>query len=267
MEIQIDKLQEKLCNSFCTEITVTQKNDDLIRVETPFLFPDGDPYQIYIRVESAGVYRLTDAGHTFMQLSYLQDYDTLRKGNREQLLSQIKLETGLKEDEGEFYIETSPENLSLDLFRFGQALTKIYDLTFLNRSRVESTFYEDLRSRVYNIVEEEKVHEDYVYEEMEDAEEYPIDYFIEGKHEPLYLFAIPNRDKSRLTTIVLEHLLRHTAEFNSLLVFEDVSRIPKKDFKRLMNVGGEMISSLDAENDLNRKITKRVANNGAKEHK
>ncbi|HBM16537.1 MAG TPA: hypothetical protein DD381_09390 [Lentisphaeria bacterium] len=256
----IDDLQKILCASFCADIKVARKNEHLIRVETPFYFPDGDPYQIYLKEISTGGFKITDAGHTLMHLSYENDIDEFQKGTRGALLQQIQLETGMKEDDGEFYLESASNEIHINLFRFGQALTKIYDLTFLNRTRVENTFYEDLDRSIIKIVDEEKIIRDYIFKGMESAEDYPIDYYIKGKkEEPLYLFGIPNRDKARLTTIIIERLLRHNAKFESLIVFSDFDSVPKNDSKRLINVGGEIISSLDAKDDLSRKILKRVA--------
>ncbi len=215
----IERLQRKLCSDFCAEIKISRKNEHLIRVETPFHFPDGDHYQIYLKELGTGGYSITDAGHTLMHLSYENDIDIFRKGTRNILLHQIQLETGIKEDDGEFYLESTADDIHVNIFRFGQTLTKIHDLTFLNRARVENTFYEDLEERIYNIVDAEKIVKDYVFEGMENAADYPIDYLIKGKNKPLYLFGVPNRDKTRLTTIIIERLLRYKTEFESLIVF------------------------------------------------
>jgi ribosomal protein S8 len=261
MNIDIKKLEEKLCSLMCAEIKLRTKNENLILVETPFYFADGDPYQIYIKEMPGGIIRLSDMGHTMMHLSYENNVDKFREGTREKLLEQIKSENFVSENEGEFYVETTIEKLVPNLFHLSQALTKINDLTFLNRARAESTFYEDLKEQVLNIVEEDKIVEEYYYEEMDNAADYPIDYKIEGKYAPLFLFGVPNRDKARLTTIILERLLRVKADFDSLLIFSDQGTIPKQDLARLSNAGGEMIASLDAETDLSRKLTRRVSVN------
>jgi len=261
MNIDIKKLEDNLCNLLCAEINLRPKNEELVLVETPFYFADGDPYQIYIKEMPGGVIRLTDMGHTMMHLSYENDISKFREGTRGKLLEHIKSETFISENEGEFYIETTIESLASNIFRLSQALTKVNDLTFLNRARAESTFYEDLKEQLLNIVGEEKVVEEYYYEDMENSTDYPIDYKIEGKYAPLFLFGIPNRDKARLTTIVLERLLRAKADFDSLLIFSDQVSIPKQDLARLSNAGGEMIASLDAEADFSRKLTRRVSLN------
>ncbi|HDQ15793.1 MAG TPA: DUF1828 domain-containing protein, partial [Bacteroidetes bacterium] len=186
------------------------------------------------------------------------DVSKFREGTRGKIFEQIKAEHDLLEDAGEFYLETPAHKITANIFRMGQALTKLNDLTFLNRARTESTFYDDLHEQLGRLISEEKVHKDYYYEDIENPQDYPIDYRIEGKYSPLFLFGIPNRDKARLTTIILERLLRANADFESLLIFSDQQSIPKADLARLSNAGGEMIASLDAESDFARKLSRRV---------
>lgn len=259
MNFDIHKLQDSLCTLMCAEVKVKPKNDTLWLVETPFFFADGDPYQIYIKEMPGGIIRMSDMGHTLLHLSYENDIDKLKEGTRGKLFEQIKSETMLEEEGGEFYLDTPLENLGLSIFRFGQALTKINDLSFLNRIRTESTFYEDLQEQLFKVVDQEKIVQDYYYESMENAHDYPIDFKIDGKYAPLFVFGIPNRDKARLTTIILERLLRAQADFDSLLIFSDQSTIPKQDLARLSNVGGEMIASLDSETDFSRKLLRKVS--------
>lgn len=258
MNLNIEKLQEVLCSLMCAEVNLRQKNEKLLSIETPFFFSDGDPYQIYIKEMPNGILRLTDMGHTMLHLSYDNDVTKFREGTRGKLFDQIKAETFLEEDNGEFYFETQIDNLGYNIFRLGQALTKINDLTFLNRARAESTFYEDLQEQLLKIIGEENIIKDYFYDGMENSRDYPIDFRIEGKHAPLFLFGIPNRDKARLTTIILERLLRSNADFDSILIFSDQGLIPKPDLARLSNVGGEMIASLDAESDFSRKLLRKA---------
>jgi hypothetical protein len=258
MNLDINKIQDNLCQLLCAEIHLKEKNKSLVIVETPFFFPDGDPYQIYLKEMPNGIIRLSDMGHTLMHLSYENEVDKFREGTRGNIFNQILSESSINEDNGEFYVETGIDNLVLNLFHLGQALTKINDLTFLNRARAESTFYEDLQESLYKVIPEQKIKKDYIYESMENAKDYPIDFFIEGKIDPLYVFGIPNKDKVRLTTIVLERLLRAEAKFESLLIFADQTTIPRPDLARLSNTGGEMIASLDAVDDFSRKLLRKV---------
>lgn len=261
MNLDVNKLEETLCSLMCAEIKIHAKNGKLLAIETPFFFADGDPYQIYIKEMPGGVIRLTDMGHTMMHLSYENDIDKFREGTRGNLFNQIKSETFIEEDNGEFFIDTPIDNLGFNIFRLGQALTKINDLTFLNRARAESTFYGDLQEQLKKIVGEDKFKKDYYYNDMENSRDYPIDFRIEGKDAPIFLFGIPNKDKARLTTIILERLLRANAEFDNILIFLDQSLMPRSDLARLSNAGGEMIASLDAESDFSRKLLRKVSSN------
>lgn len=261
MNFNIEKLQDKLCELMCSEIRLFPKNDRLTIVQTPFYFPDGDPYQIYIKEMPGGFIRLTDMGQTMMHLSYENDLDKFRSGTRWCLFQQILAELFVEEENGEFYVDTAIEGLGSAIFRLGQTLTKINDLTFLNRARAESTFYEDLKEALTKVIPAEKIQSDYIYDQMENARDYPIDYFIEGKYAPLYVFGVPGRDKARLTTIVLERLLRTKADFDSLIIFSDQSSMPRADLARLTNTGGEMIASLDAVDDFKRKLLRKASLN------
>ena len=263
MNFDLEKLQHSLCELMCSEIRLFPKNEHLAIVQTPFYFPDGDTYQIYLKEMPGGILRLTDMGHTMMHLSYENDVDKFRTGTRGTLFQQILSEMFIEEDNGEFYLETTIDRLPIAIFRLGQGLTKINDLTFLNRARAESTFYEDLKESLEKIIPSEKIQPDYVYEGMENSIDYPIDYYIEGKHAPLYVFGVPGRDKARLTTIVLERLLRAKVDFDSLIVFSDQSSMPRADLARLTNTGGEMIASLDAIDDFSRKLLRKANLNGS----
>lgn len=258
MNIDIDKIQSTLCQALCAEIKLIKKNDRLVRVETPFQFSDGDPYLLYLKELPNGILRLTDMGHTLMHLSYDNDTEKFREGTRGAVFTQIIADSSIHEEEGEFYIETQISTLVSSIFKLSQALIKVNDLTFLNRFRAESTFYDDLKENLFKIIPEEIVIPDYLHDEIDNPQDYPIDYRIEGKSAPLFLFGIPNKDKARLTTIVLERLLRKNVNFDSLLVFADQTLIPRPDLARLSNTGGEMIASLDAVEDLGRKILRKA---------
>lgn len=135
MNLDIEKLRNSLCELMCAEVNIIARKRNLLLLETPFAFSDGDPYQLYIKELPGGILRLTDMGHTLMHLSYENDLDKFRDGTRGKLFEQIKSETHIEENNGEFFIDTPIANLGFNIFRLGQALTKINDLTFLNHGQ------------------------------------------------------------------------------------------------------------------------------------
>lgn len=261
MTIAPDALRKLLCERLCEDVRVDARTDGALVMRTHFEFPDGDRYPIHLSEAAAGGLRLSDRGHTLMHISYEHDIDSFMDGTRGMLLERIMGETGLNwdGDGGAFCLDTTPECLPEALFTFGQALTRVYDLTLLSRTNVGSTFYDDLADLLSNQIDEAKIERDYL-PPVPNAQAYPVDYRIEGKSGlPLFLYGVPNRDKARLTTILLSHFHRHDLRFESILVFANQIEIPRMDLARLSDVGGDMISSLAAHEDLNRKLLQRAA--------
>ena len=59
MNADLIKLQESLCKAMCSEVRVVPKNKDLAIIRTPFTFPDGDPYQVYLKELPGGLLRVS----------------------------------------------------------------------------------------------------------------------------------------------------------------------------------------------------------------
>ena len=259
MTLDADALRNLLCERLCEDVGVDARPDGELMLRTHFTFPDGDGYPFHLSEAPSGGLRLSDHGHTLMHISYEHDIDSFLTGTRGMLLERIVGESGINEDGGVFSFDTLPERLPEAIFGFGQALTRIYDLTLLSRSNVGSTFYDDLADCLTGFVDEAKMQRDF-QPEVPNAEAYPVDFQIEGKDGvPLFVYGVPNRDKARLTTIMLGHFHRHQLEFESVIVFQDQTEIPRVDLARLSDVAGDMVSSLEATEDLNRKLLRRVA--------
>jgi len=259
--LDTDALRTLLCERLCEEVRVDRRPDGALMLRTHFEFPDGDRFPIHVSESASGGLRLSDRGHTLMHISYEHDVDSFLDGTRGMILERIMGETGLRwdGDRGVLCLDTAPERLPAAIFAFGQALTRVYDLTLLSRSNVGSTFYDDLADLLFSYVDEARIERDF-RPDAPNADAYPVDYRIEGKNDvPLFLYGVPNRDKARLTTIMLSHFHRHDLRFESILVFEDQAAIPRADLARLSDVGGDMISSLASHEDFNRKLLQRVA--------
>lgn len=161
MTINPDALRNLLCERLCEDVQVEQRPDGALMLRTHFQFPDGDGYPIHFSEAASGGLRLSDRGHTLMHMSYEHDIDSFMDGTRGMLLERIMGESGLRWDGGAFCFDTSPNRLPEAVFQFGQALTRIYDLTFLSRSNVGSTFYDDLADLLSRLVDEDKVQRDH----------------------------------------------------------------------------------------------------------
>jgi hypothetical protein len=257
MELDISKLKETLCTSLCKEVGLYPRQDNRIIVDTPFRFPDGDSLLILAEPISTGGLRLTDCGHTLMHLSYSMDVDDIAKpGNRNELFRRIIEEHGLSFESGQIFVDVTSDDIGRAVFRLGQALSQIFDISFLSRNRISSTFYEDLDQAIRKIAPEARIQKNYIVEHRDNAEDYPIDYrldFPNGEH-PLFLFGVPSNEKAKLATLVIQHWRTEGLQFISFIVFQDLLRIGRADVARLNNVGDESISSLGAIPDMRRKF-------------
>ena len=259
MAINPDDLQKHLCDQLCAAVRVERRPDGELMLAAEFEFPDGDRYPIYLSEAPGGV-RLSDRGDTLTRISYDHDIDALLAGTRGLLIERIVGEERVGQDQGVFYLDTPTDRLSDALFRYGRALTRIYDLTLHSRSRAASTFYDDLADLLLQTADEERMQRDHLLPDLPNADAYPIDYRLEGKNGgQVFLYGVPNRDKARLTTIILSHFHRIHLDFDSILVFSDQAEIPRLDLARLSDVGGDMVSSLASSEDLRRKLERRMA--------
>lgn len=259
MAINPDDLQRRLCDQLCATVRVERRPDGELMLATGFELPDGDCYPIYLSEVPGGV-RLSDRGDTLMRISYDYDIDAFLAGSRGLLVERILGEERVHQDRGVFYIDAPANRLSDALFRYGCALTRIYDVPLHSRSGGPSTFYDDLRDLILQTADEEQVQRDHLLPDIPNSDAYPIDYRIEGKSGgQVFLYGVPNRDKARLTTIILSYFHRIGLDFDSILVFRNQAEIPRLDLARLSDVGGDMISSLASSDDLRRKIERRIA--------
>lgn len=257
MELDIQSLRESLCKSLCGEVTLRQRKDGRISISTPFRFPDGDALLMIAETIPSGGIRLSDCGHTLMHLSYSMDVEEVMKpGNRNDIFSKILLDHGIADQNGVLYVDVAVNEIGAAVFSLGQALSQIFDISFLSRSRVSSTFYEDLESAIRKLAPAARIHKDYIVENKSNASDYPVDYrvdFPETK-EPLFLFGVPSNEKAKLATLIIQHWQSEGLSFVSFIVYQDQSKISRSDVARLTNVGDQSIASLDAISDMKRKL-------------
>ncbi|KPM67204.1 hypothetical protein HB13667_07680 [Pseudomonas putida] len=252
----IAAIKETLCHAFCEDVAVSARGD-LLTVSLPLTARDGDSFTSYLTRSSAG-WRISDAANTMMRLSYENDLGKLLTGPRAKLFETILSENGLQEDDGEIFLEVPADRLVRGLFQLGQGLSRVEDIALWSRSRVESTFYHDLREILYSIVPSEMVDESYA-PAISGGEDYLIDYQIRTQGRPLYLFGVNGKDKARLTTITLLHLKHMGLKFDSMIVCSDFTELPKQDASRLMTAANDIVPVVTDIQAIKDKILDRVS--------
>lgn len=251
-------VRDLLCQAWCTELEAVEDSGG-IRLSMPLLETDGDYVSVWLK-QAIGGWSIDDCGSTLMRVSYDADVGQFLKGPRKTLLDKYLAEYGARlTDDGLIRTESTEQDLGPSLLRFGQAMLRVQDLKSWTKSRVSSTFLDDLGVQLRGIVGNERVIPNFTVPGLPLGGDYPVDFAITGGREPLYVFGISSKDKARLSTIVLQYIQQHLADFNSIVVFQDMTSIGDSDMRRLMNVANDIVDSLDASDVLRRKVLHRTA--------
>lgn len=194
-----------------------------------------------------------------MRLSYEHDLSRLLTGGRQRVYETVLSECSLSEDDGDIYLNVSADALMQGIFKLGQGIARVEDMSLWTRPRVESAFYDDLRDIIRGVVPEQDRIESFTVPGIPNAENYAVDYMIRTPGKPLYLFGVLNRDKAMLTTIILQHLTQHAPSFDSMIVCSDIDDIPKKDARRLITVANDVVPAIQDRAAVVQKIEHRRA--------
>ncbi len=237
--------QEKVC----AEVEIASEGKDRYRVFTPFMFDDGDCLSIVLRKEGQG-WVLSDEGHTFMHLSYAVDLnDVLRSGNRNRIIQNALSFFGVEDRNGELLATVEHGGYGDALYSFVQALLKISDVKFLSREQVRSTFIEDFRELLSDVVPEERRQFGWHDPERDPEGNYAVDCRINGQVHPLFVYALPTDARARDATIALLKFEQWAVHSRSMAVFENQEEINRKVLARFSDVCEKQFSSLHPNRD------------------
>lgn len=239
---------EHIANDFKKKVSeavrLQQEGVDRYRVFTPFTFDDGDRFSIVLQKQDND-WKFSDEGHTLMHMSYEMDMTSLKRGNRAELLESAIINFGISESDGSLELHFKSDEAGNALYTYLQALTKISDLSYLNREIITSTFIEDFKQLMKAKLPYERYFFNYYFEDHDPQNSYPVDCFVNGMNTaPLLIFAIQNDDKCRDATINLHQYERWGIPFRSLAIFENQADINRKVLARFSDVSDKLFSSL-----------------------
>ena len=137
----------QLKSSFSDSLDCSETAYGYYALSTPMLYPDRDHIQLYIKQLSGGRFLVSDLGQTMMKLS-TYGFEPHRTPRRRAMIFQITASTGVKYDNGRFYIIASEEQLGSKIWDLLLGLHKVSNLVFTVGSYTKATFSDEFENFV-----------------------------------------------------------------------------------------------------------------------
>src|SRR2546426_1242283 len=237
---------ELLREQFNSHVDLREKRPGVFQLVAPLFHEDGDMIDIFLDMPKNGSVspsekiRISDHGLTLMRLSYVFDIDT---PNKDRIFRRILAENGVSEENGEFFMEAAAESLYTALLQFSQAVSKVCNMRYFKREVLASLFEELLAEFIQ--AELQRFNPRQTIFPIPDRDDLEVDWEFLPNGVPLYLFALKDANRARLTTISCLEFQRNNLKFKSIAVHEDIDKLGRKDRNRLTNACDKQFTSLD----------------------
>jgi hypothetical protein len=236
--------EQQVKEHICDQVKLTADGTDQFIVDTPFTHDDGDGLSIVLKKDREGWF-LTDEGSSLMHLTYEVSEGELAAGARREILDRALSLFSVQNRGGELRKRIAGSEYGEALYSFVHALLRIDDIRLLSRQRSKSSFLLAFQHFVETTVPHDRRERQWHDPEHDQNGRYIVDYRIEGRAKPLYLFALPTSDRTNVAALSIVQLEKWGHRFDPVAVYENEGVISRKARSRLADVCPTRFPSLD----------------------
>lgn len=243
-----------LLNKTRKSFNIYERRPGTHQLMVPILHEDGDMVDIYLQNSPKGenYIRICDFGMALMRLSYSYEINT---DSKKKVFKSILYNNGIKEDNGNLYLDSPFDKLYESVLQFAGCVQKICSMDYWSRETIQSTFYEDLNSFILKELEEfnpqpniTPLSDKQLVAETETSV-FKVDWSLNWKKRKFYLFGVTGGSKAKEATIALLEFKKASLPFFSLVVHEDIQNLGNKDLIYLTRNADKQYTDL---NDFNK---------------
>lgn len=244
-----ESIQSQFQEKIASKVSLYQEDVERFRILNPFCFDDGDHFSIVLKKDDddSNEWIITDEGDTFLRLTDRIKESDLKEGTRAKIIQSTLSMFEVIDRDGEFLVKIKNNRYGDALYNFVQALIKISDVSYISRSIVKSTFYEDFRNLISETVPESRFKFDWHDESLDPKNLYKVDCRINEMQKPLMVFALPNDSRVKDATISLQKFREWGIKFSSMAIFENQETIARNVLARFSDVCDKQYPSLDSD--------------------
>jgi hypothetical protein len=229
-------IQHQLGDSF----RIWEKRPGVMQIAMPYYHEDGDAIEIFIEQSpEPGNFRLSDYAQTLMRLSYSYEIDS---PNKERILARILSESHVKEDNGIIYLDAPSDKLYSCILQFAQAVSRVGAMRNYRRDVINNLFYEQLEHFIG--AELQQYNPRRGVQPLPGRDDLEVDFSFQPNGRPVYLFAVKDSPKARLSALSCLEFQRAGLNFTSAVVYDDFEHFNKKDRSRLTSASDKQFINL-----------------------
>ena len=219
-------LRESLNSGF----DLYERRAGALQLIAPISHEDGDMVDIYLQQSPRGAeqVRICDFGMALMRLSYSFE---INSPTRRGILESILINSGVRNDNGNLYIDAPIDSLYEGILQFAGCVQKVSSMSYWSREVVRSAFYDDLAEYVRSSLAVFSPEQD-----VAPLPDYPIsiDWQLTHNDRNFYVFGVRGNDKAKTVTIALLEFQKANLPFISLVIHEDIEELGSKETLMLM---------------------------------